>query len=79
MKAIGTLRSCSVEVHTGKPILTIELDDDSTLPIISDMLGDKVNMELKRRKSRSLDANAYCWVLNRQTLRKAPYSQNTGV
>lgn len=63
MKAIGTLRSCSVEVHTEKPILTIELDDDSTLPIISDMIGDKVNMDLKKRKSRSLDANAYCWVL----------------
>lgn len=61
--SLATAGASDIETRARQHILTIELDDDSTLPIISDMLGDKVNMELKRRKSRSLDANAYCWVL----------------
>lgn len=48
---------------SGKQRLTLELDEDFRHQY-DELHEDEVNVEVKKyRKKRSLDANAYCWVL----------------
>lgn len=50
----------------GKPIITIEMNDrEETLKMVDELHGEDVlSIKIdKKSKKRSLDANAYCWVL----------------
>lgn len=62
---VGCLTSVSFSFHSGKPLLTFEMEDrQSALVAAENLMGKKlsVNVGIWRNK-RSLDANAYCWVL----------------
>lgn len=51
---------------TGKPRLTLEINEDDEFAVVFDELNqkDKITIDLKPyRRKRSLDANAYFWVL----------------
>ena len=51
---------------SGKPLITIEFNEkDSAVQMFDDLKSaDKVSVGIKKfRQKRSLDANAYCWVL----------------
>ena len=51
---------------SGKPIITLELNEKmDTLRMVDELHGaDKLSIRIGRhKKKRSLDANAYCWVL----------------
>lgn len=63
MQVIGTLEeyTSNFNENTSKIVLTINSNDVNTL---EKLRGLKLNVELKQfREKRSLDANAYCWVL----------------
>ena len=63
----GKLSNISISYATGKPLLTVELNEDiRTLHQVFDELkgAEKLVFKVGRfKKKRSLDANAYCWVL----------------
>ena len=63
----GRISNIALSYATGKPLLTLEVNEDKqTLVQIYDELNgcDKLSVKIgKFRKKRSLDANAYCWVL----------------
>ena len=63
----GRIQNIAISYATGKPLLTIEAyEDRNTLQGIYDELkaADKLTIKIgKYAKKRSLDANAYCWVL----------------
>ena len=61
----GFLTSVSFSYQSGKPLLTFEMEDrQSALVAAENLFGDKLNIKVgKWRNKRSLDANAYCWVL----------------
>lgn len=63
MKSIGKLVDASIDFATGKPKLTFLLQNKiNSLEEIAN--EEKLDIEVKKhRKKRSLDANAYCWVL----------------
>lgn len=63
MQVVGTLEEYTLNFNenSSKIVLTINSNDISTL---EKLRGLKLNVELKQfREKRSLDANAYCWVL----------------
>lgn len=63
---VGKISNISFSYSTGKPLITFEFDDrQSALSMANEfMSGDKLSIKVgKFRKKRSLDANAYCWVL----------------
>lgn len=63
----GRLSNIAISYATGKPLLTIEVNEDrSTLFQMFDELktAEKLSIKIGRfKKKRSLDANAYVWVL----------------
>lgn len=63
----GRLSSIAISYATGKPLLTLEVNEDkSTLLQMYDELktAERLTIKIgKFKKRRSLDANAYCWVL----------------
>lgn len=61
----GQLNSVSFSFHTGKPLMTFEMEDrQSALIAAENLFGEKLSIKVgKWRNKRSLDANAYCWVL----------------
>lgn len=61
----GVLSGISFSWQSGQPLLTFEMEDKhSALQAAEALLGSKVSLKVgKFRKRRSLDANAYCWVL----------------
>lgn len=63
MEAKGTLKDVSMDWKTGRMRLTFELETDVSSSI--DKLKDKpLRITVKQwREKRSLDANAYYWVL----------------
>lgn len=65
MRATGRIESASVGISSHKPKLMLELDNKAALMAEYDNLKDKVlSIEIKPyRKKRSLNANAYAWVL----------------
>ena len=62
-KQHGKLTDISIDFQTRKPKISILLDSNE-LTNIEELNGIKLNVELKKwYKKRSIDANAYCWVL----------------
>ena len=62
MKMIGFLRGLSLNWQTRRPEITLEVDGDAEG--IERLKNKKLAVELKQyREKRSLDANAYYWVL----------------
>ena len=63
----GKLNNISVDYETGKPSLYLQLEEppSSVLNIAAGLMKDgKLTIKItKHRNKRSLDANAYCWVL----------------
>lgn len=66
MKITGQISDISFDFRTGKPKVTLLLNEKQTFLDGVDELRtcDKLTVELKKfRPKRSLDANAYCWTL----------------
>lgn len=62
-KQHGKLTDISIDFQTRKPKISILLDSNG-LTNIEELNGLKLNIELKKwYKKRSIDANAYCWLL----------------
>lgn len=62
----GKIRSIAVDYVSGKPLVTFELNEQNSA---RDMVDELKSLDIlsvkvgKFKKKRSLDANAYCWVL----------------
>lgn len=64
MNSIGTLQDISIDYKTKRPKITILLEQRESISSLEEIKEDKLSIEIKKyRKQRSLDANAYCWVL----------------
>ena len=66
MKITGKIADVSLNAISGKPKVTFEVNEKEALMAGYDELWEKerLSIEVKPwRKKRSLDANAYCWVL----------------
>ena len=62
MQCTGKLKSISLNYITRKPEITLEINENTNFEEIQNI--EKLNIEIKKfRKKRSLDANAYCWIL----------------
>ena len=62
----GCLSNIAISYATGKPVLSVEVNEGSTLFQMFDELktAEKLSIKIGRfKKKRSLDANAYCWTL----------------
>ena len=64
MLTTGIITDLGIDYKTGKAKISLFLDTKQ-LDIVEQLKSEnKLNIELKKyRKKRSLDANAYCWVL----------------
>lgn len=64
MKSIGTIEDISIDYKTQKPKILLVLNERESLSSLEELKEDKLSIEMKKyRKNRSLDANAYMWVL----------------
>lgn len=66
MELTGRITNAAISYGTGKPLLSFEVDGDkeSVFQALQELHGETLTIKLaKHRKKRSLDANAYCWVL----------------
>lgn len=64
MKSIGTIEDISIDYKTQKPKILITLNERESLSGLEELKEDKLSIEIKKyRNKRSLDANAYMWVL----------------
>lgn len=66
MRLTGKIVGGSIDLKTGKPMLTLEINERSDFEALVDEMRekDKLSIEVKPfRARRSLDANAYAWVL----------------
>ena len=64
MKSIGTIEDISIDYKTQKPKILLVLNERGSLSSIEELKEDKLSIEIKKYKNkRSLDANAYMWVL----------------
>ena len=66
MKISGKIVGANVDFKTGRPSVTFEVDKLNDFEMLVDEMRDKekLSIEVKPyRVKRSLDANAYCWVL----------------
>ena len=64
MKSIGTIEDISIDYKTQKPKILLVLKERESLSSIEELKEDKLSIEIKKYKNkRSLDANAYMWVL----------------
>lgn len=66
MKVTGKITGASIDYTTGKPTVSIAVNDVYDFKLMVDEMGalEKLSIEIKPfRKPRSLDANAYAWVL----------------
>ena len=64
MQTTGIITNLDIDYETRKPKISLILDTKS-LDIVEQLKNEnKLNIEMKKwYKKRSLDANAYCWVL----------------
>lgn len=64
MVTTGTMTNLSIDFETKKARISLLLDIDN-IEVVEKLKNEpKLNIELKKyRTRRSLDANAYCWVL----------------
>lgn len=64
---IGRIANIAISYGSGKPVVSFEADGDkeSVFQMFEELKGaDKLTVKIgKFRKKRSLDCNAYCWVL----------------
>lgn len=66
MKVSGKIVGANIDFRTGKPTISFEINEKNDFKLMVDELKEceKLSIEVKPwRKKRSLDANAYCWVL----------------
>jgi predicted ribonuclease YlaK len=66
MKVSGKIVGANIDFRTGKPTISFEVNEKNDFKLMVDeMRGyEKLSIEVKPfRARRSLDANAYCWVL----------------
>lgn len=66
MKVTGKMVGATIDFKTGKPTISFEVNEQNDFKaMVDEMKGlDKLSIEVKPfRQRRSLDANAYCWVL----------------
>ncbi len=66
MKVSGKIVGANIDFRTGKPTISFEVNERNDFKLLVDeMRGlEKLSIEVKPfRQRRSLDANAYCWVL----------------
>ena len=66
MKLTGRIVGASVDFRTNKPTISFEVNERSEFEALVDEMRDKdkLSIEVKPfRQKRSLDANAYAWVL----------------
>ena len=66
MKVSGRIVGANIDFKTNKPMLTLEVNERNDFEAIVDDLKDKdkLSIEVKPyRQHRSLNANAYCWLL----------------
>lgn len=64
MQSTGMISDISIEPKTNKAKITVLLDSKETLAQAEGLRDKKLSVEIKKhREKRSLDANAYCWVL----------------
>lgn len=64
MTSTGTIQNISLDYKTKKPVITLQLDATDSIESLEQIKDDKLSVEIKKwRKKRSLDANAYCWLL----------------
>lgn len=64
MKSVGTIEDISIDYKTQKPKILITLNERESLSSLEELKEDKLSIEIKKyRNKRSLDANAYMWVL----------------
>ncbi len=65
MKFTGAVSDISIDLKTGKPKITFLVNEKTVLENVDEIKDlEKLSIEAKKyRKNRSLDANAYCWVL----------------
>lgn len=64
MDFTGIVQDISIDYVTNKLKITILLDNEDCLDSLEKIKNEKVTGNIKKwHKKRSLDANAYCWVL----------------
>lgn len=66
MKVTGKIVGANIDFRTGKPTISFEVNERNDFKQMVDDLKEceKLSIEVKPfRQRRSLDANAYCWVL----------------
>ena len=66
MKITGRIVGANIDFRTNKPCLTLEVNERNDFEALVDEMRDKdkLSIEVKPfRQRRSLDANAYAWVL----------------
>lgn len=67
MDFTGEIKSISQDFETGQFNVTVAIDNSGCLPVINYLKGlckDKISVKVSKfRNKRSLDANAYAWVL----------------
>ena len=66
MKISGKIVGANIDFRTGKPTISFEINEKNDFKLMVDDLKscEKLSIEVKPfRQKRSLDANAYCWVL----------------
>lgn len=60
----GTIEDISIDYISKKPKITLMLEAQNSVESLEEIKNDKLSIEIKKyHKKRSLDANAYCWVL----------------
>lgn len=70
MKTIGEIQDISIDFQTRKPKITILLNSNE-INQVEELKGLKLNVELNKwKKKRSLNANAYLWVLIKELSKK---------
>ena len=63
MQVIGTLEQYNIDFNENSTEIVLKINSNE-FNSIEKLKGKKLNVELKQfREKRSLDANAYCWVL----------------
>jgi hypothetical protein len=78
MKITGRIVGANIDFRTNKPQLTLEINElNDFKQLVDDMNGlEKLSIEIKPyRPKRSLDSNAYAWVLIDKLAEKLNYSK----
>lgn len=64
MQTTGIITNLDIDYETRKPKISVLLDINDTVVVEQLKNENKLNIEMKKwYKKRSLDANAYCWVI----------------